>query len=135
MGTLTITELSERTGLASSALRFYEWKGLLRSVGREGGKRIFDDAVVQHIAVIDLLKIAGFTLAEAASIVGNDGRFASDWRDRAQRKNVELAAQQSQIERAKAMLQHYIECPAPNLDECPVHRAIVSEHAKRLPSR
>ncbi|MEV0335615.1 MerR family DNA-binding transcriptional regulator [Nocardia sp. NPDC050717] len=43
MGDLSISELRERTGLASSALRFYERKGLLRASGRVAGKRCYEE--------------------------------------------------------------------------------------------
>lgn len=135
VATITITELSERTGLASSALRFYERKGLLRSVGRKGGKRIFDESAVEQIAAIDLLKLAGFTLAEAASIADAEGQIAADWRERARRKHDELQALRNELKLAQASLQHYIDCPADRLDACPVHRAIVAEHAARLWAR
>src|SRR5262245_60674650 len=46
MGTLTIGELARRTGLATSALRFYEERGLLEPRGRQGGRRIYDETAV-----------------------------------------------------------------------------------------
>lgn len=128
---LTISQLSDRSGLASSALRFYERKGLLRSVGREGGMRVFEDSAVHHLAVIDLLKAAGFTLGEIASIAGSDGRITADWREHARAKREELTLLEDQIGRAKALLQHYIDCPAPKLEDCPTHQAIAAAHARR----
>lgn len=130
--TLTITELSQRTGLASSALRFYERKGLLRPVGRGGGKRLYHESAVRQVALIDLMKIAGFTLAEIEQMMVSDGTIVPDWRDHARIKQLDLAARKEEIERADAMLQHYIDCPADRLEDCPVHSAILEGHARRL---
>lgn len=132
MPTLTITELSQRTGLASSALRFYERKGLLRPAGRHGGKRVYDGSAVSQVALIDLLKIAGFTLAEIADMTRSDGTIVPEWRDHARAKQVDLEARKQEIERARAMLQHYIDCPADRLEHCPVHSAFLARHARRL---
>ena len=132
---MTITELGARTGLASSALRFYERKGLLRSSGRAGGMRIYDEAVVRQVALIDLLKIVGFTLGEIASVLDVNGRVSADWRDKAGVKISELEAQIAELRRARAVLRHTIDCPHPTLNECPVFNAGVAEHADRLATR
>ena len=132
---LTITELGSRTGLASSALRFYERKGLLRSSGRAGGMRVYDESAVTQVALIDLLKIVGFTLGEIAEVLDVRGRVAADWRDKARVKVGELEAQIAELRRARAVLRHTIDCPHPTLNECPVFNAGVAEHAARLASR
>ena len=132
---LTITELGARTGLASSALRFYERKGLLRSSGRAGGMRVYDEAAITQVALIDLLKIVGFTLGEIAEVLDVRGRVADDWRDKAQIKVRELEAQIAELRRARAILQHTINCPHPTLNECPVFSAGVAEHATKLAAR
>jgi DNA-binding transcriptional MerR regulator len=41
---MDITEVARRSGLPSSTLRFYEEKGLIRSIGRRGLHRLFDPA-------------------------------------------------------------------------------------------
>ena len=135
MGRVTITEVCERTNLASSALRFYERKGLIRPVGREGGKRIYDERCVEQIALIDLLKIAGFTLTEIASLIDTDGRVALGWRARAEAKHDELGAQLAEIELARALLEHTVECPHDSLHDCPVHQLAVTNHARTLATR
>ena len=129
---ITITELSRRTGLASSALRFYERKGLLRPVGRSGGRRIYDVSAIRLVAQIDLMKIAGFTLSEIAAMAHVDGSIVVNWRDHARTKRDELAARRAELEQAEAMLGHYIDCPADRLEDCPVHRAILDSHADRI---
>src|SRR5690606_30616554 len=61
---LDIAEVAQRSGFAPSALRFYEQRGLIRSAGRHGLRRIFDPEVLGRLALIDCARGAGFTLAQ-----------------------------------------------------------------------
>jgi DNA-binding transcriptional MerR regulator len=132
MESMTISELAERTGLAPSALRFYERCGLIDPIGRAGGKRVYDDRAVEQIALVDLLKISGFTLSEIGALIDPAGRVRPDWRDRAAEKRRQLEAQLSTTQVALTMIEHTLECPHPSLDECPVHRRIVRDHAASM---
>jgi len=132
MSPLTISELHRRTGKPSSALRFYEREDLLAPVGRQGGKRIYDEAAVAQVALIDLLQLAGFTLSEIRGLVSREGTFSPDWRDRAAAKIEELNARLAQIELARTILIHTVTCPHDGLHECPVFTQSVAEHAERL---
>ncbi|WP_052372122.1 MerR family transcriptional regulator [Amycolatopsis taiwanensis] len=132
MGELSISELRARTGLASSALRFYERKGLLRATGRAGGKRVYDEDTVEQIAFIDLLKQAGFTLSEIAALVGPNGRTAPDWRAVASEKLRELDDRVRRIQQAQKALRHVLDSPRDHLDDCPVHHRILRAHAAAL---
>lgn len=129
---LDISELSALTGLAPSALRFYERRGLIAPIGRAGGKRIYRAGTVQQVALIHLLKISGFTLPEIAELVDPDGHVSPDWRERARAKQEHLRRQLSDIERALTMLQHTIDCAHASLHECPIHQAVVRQHAETL---
>jgi DNA-binding transcriptional MerR regulator len=132
MDELSISELRARTGLASSALRFYERKGLLRATGRVGGKRTYDESAVEQVAFIDLLKLAGFTLSEIADFVDPTGRSAPDWRTMAGAKLRELDDHVQKIHQAQAALRHALACRHDRLDECPVHHRMLREHAEAL---
>lgn len=134
-GAITISELAAHTGVAPSALRFYERRGLLKPIGRAGGKRAYSPAAVVQVAVVDLLKQGGFTLAEIAEIVDADGRVAPDWRDAARAKLSELEEQIAFAERAKLLIEHTIACPHATPDECPVFIAFVAEHVRSLEER
>lgn len=132
MGELSISELRARTGLASSALRFYERKGLLQATGRVGGKRFYDESAVEQVAFIDLLKLAGFTLSEIAAFVGPNGRTAPNWRTLAVAKLRTLDDRVQEIRQAQAVLRHTLAAPDDRLDECPVHHRILRAHAEAL---
>ena len=130
-----ISEVRERTGVASSALRFYERKGLVSPTGRDGGGRVYGEEIIEQLALIDLLKLAGFTLAEIAAFAAPDGTVAQDWRQQAKAKLAELDERLEEIQRARTILDHAIKCPHPALDTCPVHQRIVKAHADALADR
>jgi DNA-binding transcriptional MerR regulator len=132
---LTISELAQRTGLAPSALRYYERCGLIAPIGRVGGKRVYDDRAAEQIALVDLLKISGFTLSEIAELIDPAGNVGADWRERAAAKRRELEAQLATTQLALTMIGHTLECPHRSLDECPVHRRIVQAHAGEMAAR
>ena len=132
MDELSISELRERTGLASSALRFYERKGLLRATGRAGGKRCYDESAVDQVALIDLLKLAGFTLSEIAALVGPTGRSAPNWRAMASAKLRQLDDRVQEIQLAQKALRHILESPHDRLDDCPTHHRILRAHGDAL---
>ncbi|GAA3019896.1 MerR family transcriptional regulator [Streptosporangium longisporum] len=63
---LDIAEVAERSGLAPSALRFYEKRGLVASSGRNGLRRTYRPDVLDRLALIACARGAGFTIAEIA---------------------------------------------------------------------
>jgi DNA-binding transcriptional MerR regulator len=116
---LDIAELGGRTGTAPSALRYYERLGLLAPTGRAGGRRKYASSAAERVALIRLCQDAGFTLAEIARLLRvNTGRKAV-WARFAQEKVDELEHRISEAQQAKALLEHALSCPAPNLFTCP----------------
>ena len=63
---MDISEVSRRSGVPPSTLRFYEEKGLIASSGRRGIRRTFDRGVLERLALIGLGAAAGFSLDEIA---------------------------------------------------------------------
>jgi MerR family redox-sensitive transcriptional activator SoxR len=61
---LTIGEVARRTGVAASALRFYESSGLIRAMRTDGNQRRYARATLRRIAFIQAGKAAGIPLAE-----------------------------------------------------------------------
>ena len=61
---LTIGMLSERSGVADSALRFYETKNLIASIRTAGNQRRFHPSMLRRIALIQVAQLVGFTLEE-----------------------------------------------------------------------
>jgi len=61
---LPIGRLAERTGLAVTAIRFYEEKGLIRSTRNAGGQRRFERSIIRRLSFIRIAQNLGFTLSE-----------------------------------------------------------------------
>ena len=75
---MDIGEVARRSGMSASALRFYEEKGLIASVGRQGLRRRFDLAVLDQLALIALGQAAGFSLEEIRSMFSPAGQPSID---------------------------------------------------------
>jgi MerR family redox-sensitive transcriptional activator SoxR len=69
MAELSIGEVAERCGIAASAIRYYEREGLIGKAGRRGGRRVFAEAVLDELALVELAKSAGFTVAEIKQLL------------------------------------------------------------------
>lgn len=121
---MDITEVTRRSGMPASTLRFYEEKGLIRSIGRHGLRRLFDPGVVERLALIALGRSAGFTLDEIARLFGPNGRPRID-RKMLAAKADELDATIRKLSAMRKSLRHAAACPAPSHMECPVFRRLL----------
>ena len=109
-GYLTIGELAERTGVATTALRYYDELGLVCPATRASGQRRYTASAVAEVGVILFLREVGFTLAEIASLQTESNRRS--WREIIDRKLVKLREQQHRLEVARTALEHARRCPA-----------------------
>src|ERR671916_3539917 len=103
-GLLAIGELARRTGVAPSALRYYERVGLLSPAGRAGGRRHYQPSSAERVALIRLCQDAGFTLAEIGRLLAAWGRGGRDWGRLAERKTAQLDARIADAQRAKKLI-------------------------------
>ena len=124
MADLDINEVAQRSGVPASALRFYEEKGLLSSVGRRGLRRLFDPDVLERLALISLGQSAGFSLDEIARMFAPDGRPRID-RQMLAGKAKQLDATIRKLTALRDGLNHAAVCPAPSHLECPTFRRLM----------
>lgn len=128
---LTIGELARRTGVATSALRYYEELGLLPAPPRVSGQRRYPESAVAVVAAIRLHSDAGFTLAEQQSMMmPADG--AADWRELAQRKLAELDERIARAQAARDAISHGLRCPRRDPGQRPDFRAVCPDFQARL---
>lgn len=123
MQLLDIAEVARRSRVPASALRFYEEKGLIASVGRRGQRRLFEPAVVERLALIALARSAGFSLDEIAETFPAE-RGAID-RARLSAKAEELEARIRRLAAIGEGLRHAARCPEPSHFECPSFRRLL----------
>lgn len=67
-GGLSIGQLADRTGLAVSAIRFYEEKGLVAPLRNAGGQRRYDRADIRRLSFVMISQQLGFSLSEIADL-------------------------------------------------------------------
>ena len=115
---MDISEVARKSGVAASALRYYERKGLIRSLASEGARRKFAPAVLDQLALIALGQAAGFSLDEIRVMFTPGGEPDID-RALLSSKADEL---ERMVKRFKAMiegLRHAAACPAASHADCP----------------
>jgi MerR family redox-sensitive transcriptional activator SoxR len=119
---LTIGELAGRTGIAPSALRFYETVGLVSSHRTDGNQRRYERATIRRIAFIQAGKAAGIPLAqiEAALSTLPQGRAPTrrDWERLSQRWRGELDRRIATLAALRDRLTTCIGCGCLSLDTC-----------------
>jgi MerR family transcriptional regulator, redox-sensitive transcriptional activator SoxR len=121
-GLLTIAEVSRRSGVAASALRFYEERGLIRSERAGSGHRRYPRAVLRRIAFIVFAQKMGLTLdevgAELARLPENRVPERSDWAKLSDSWTRRIDERISELQRLRAGLTECIGCGCLSLDRC-----------------
>jgi DNA-binding transcriptional MerR regulator len=127
---LSIGELAERSGVATTALRYYDELGLVRPVTRASGHRRYAESAVAEVGAIRFFREVGFSLAEIISFL-----TARDWPSRQElieRKLAELTEQQHRIEVAREALAHGQRCPARDPMRCSRFWSIIDGQLRGL---
>jgi DNA-binding transcriptional MerR regulator len=124
---MDIAQLAKRTGIAASALRYYEKAGLISSVGREGLRRTFAPNVLDQLALIALGQAAGLSLGEIRSMLSPRGPNI----DRAllSAKADEIDASIVHLRAVSRGLRHAAACPAPSHAQCPTFQKLLKAAA------
>ena len=117
MKEMNIGEVSRRSGLPASTLRYYEETGLICSTGRRGLTRVFRADVLQRLSLIALGQSAAFSLDEIAAMLDADGQPAID-HQRLTDKADELDRTIERLSTVRDELRRAAACPAPRHIEC-----------------
>lgn len=121
MDGITIGEVSRLTGVAQSAIRYYESLGLLPPPPRAGGWRRFPPAVVTRIQVVKTARGLGFTLEDIRVLLCDfapEQRPSVRWQSIAEEK---LPVVDEMIRRARGMkhlLEQGLQCRCQAIEEC-----------------
>ncbi|WP_370933852.1 MerR family transcriptional regulator [Amycolatopsis sp. cg13] len=127
--TLSIGELAERTGVPTSALRYYDELGLVRPAEREAGRRRYAESAVKDVGVLLFFQEIGFTLSEIGRFLTGEQTGRQGMIDA---KLAELTEQQRRIEIAREALEHGRQCPASDPLKCPRFWSIIEERQRGL---
>ncbi|TCP05929.1 redox-sensitive transcriptional activator SoxR [Caldimonas thermodepolymerans] len=121
---LTVGEVAARSGVAPSALRFYEDKGLIRSHRSAGNQRRYPREVLRRVAVIKVAQRLGIPLATIAEVLHGLPEHrtptAADWRRLSAQWKRELDARIDCLTKLRDQLDQCIGCGCLSLRECPL---------------
>jgi DNA-binding transcriptional MerR regulator len=134
-GLMPIGALADRTGVATSALRYYERIGLLAPAERAGGRRHYAASSAERVALIRLYQNAGFTLAEIGRLLATGTSDRRGFGHLAERKIAELDARIADVQRAKKLINHALQCPHSDLLTCPRFRSALQAQLARPGSK
>ena len=133
---LTIGEVAKRSGVAASALRFYEERGLISSERAGGGHRRYARPVLRRIAFIVFAQRIGLTLeeigAELAKLPPSRAPTRRDWSRLSRQWRSRIDERIAELERLRLGLTECIGCGCLSLDRCKL--ANPDDRAARLGS-
>jgi MerR family redox-sensitive transcriptional activator SoxR len=119
---LTIGEISRRSGVAASALRFYEERGLITSEREGAGHRRYPRPVLRRIAFIVFAQRIGLTLEEIgnelAKLPPHRAPTRSDWSRLSQAWTSRIDGRIAELQRLRAGLTECIGCGCLSLERC-----------------
>lgn len=122
---ISIGQLSRRTGVAVSAIRFYEEQGLLRSERTAGGQRRFLRSDIRRVSFILIAQQLGFSLARIGQALSRlpmaRTPTPADWRALSEEFGAELDQRIAALTRMRDTLDSCIGCGCLSLDKCALY--------------
>ncbi|MEL7099097.1 MAG: redox-sensitive transcriptional activator SoxR [Pseudomonadota bacterium] len=119
---LSIGDVAARTGLAVSAIRFYEEQGLVRPWRDAGGRRRFDPSDIRRLSVVMAAQRFGFTLPQIAEQMAHLPKTRApnkaDWTRMATEFRTALDARITAMQRLRDTLDGCIGCGCLSLEAC-----------------
>jgi MerR family redox-sensitive transcriptional activator SoxR len=120
--TLTVGQLAERSGVSTSAIRFYESRGLISSQRTSGNQRRYAQSTLRRVAFVRTAQRVGLSLEEIgealATLPGNRTPTKSDWHRLSRTWRPRLDEQIRRIELLRERLDGCIGCGCLSLRSC-----------------
>jgi DNA-binding transcriptional MerR regulator len=115
----TIGQIARRAGVATSTVRYYERRGLLRPDARQSGQRRYRTDTLRLLVFIGMLQDAGLSLDDIGGIL--NAVSVDEWKDIAQRRLESLDADIARLENARSYLKGALLCRFDHpLTECKI---------------
>ena len=119
---LTVGELAKRSGVAVSALHFYEAKGLIRSMRSPGNQRRYPRETLRRVSVIKVAQRVGVPLADIRealkALPQNRAPSAAEWRRLSSKWKAELDERITKLTRLRDQLDQCIGCGCLSIANC-----------------
>ncbi len=121
---MTVGELAERSGVAVSAIHFYERKGLISGWRTRGNQRRYERATLRRLAIVKVAQMLGIPLAEIgarlAALPADRTPNKADWARLAAEWRAELDGRIEQLARLRDRLDGCIGCGCLSVEACPL---------------
>jgi DNA-binding transcriptional MerR regulator len=129
---LTVGQVATRLGLRTSAVHFYERRGLLPAVARVGGQRRYTDEHLRRLALLRLCQDAGLSLDEISVLLTAD---AAVWQKLVRARITQLDTDIARLQRARGYLAGSLRCPADHpAADCPYVQREIDNRLTTAPS-
>jgi len=119
---LSISEISARSGVAASALRFYESIGLIQSSRHGSSRRYYPRSILRRIAFIVFAQRIGYSLEEIAeqlpACATGKAPTKSDWKRVSRDWKIRVTQRIEELQRLNMDLDHCIGCGCLSLENC-----------------
>ena len=129
MKSLSIGEIARKTGIRTSALRYYEEAGVLPLPERNNGRRLYDADAIKRVNVLRFAQQAGFTLDEIKVLFhgfGSTTPLSARWQKLAREKLVELDTLVERIQSMRRALEIGLKCGCVRIEDCSLSPADIT---------
>lgn len=130
MQEIDIGQVVRQSGVAASTLRYYETRGLIRPVGRNGLRRVYAASVMQRLSLIALGRAAGFSLEEIGAMLG-DGATPDIDRPQLLHKADQLERRIARLQALRDGLRHAARCRHDDHLHCPTFQRLMRAALRR----
>lgn len=120
-GPMTIGQLSKRSGVPASTIRYWERVGVMPEPMRRSGQRRYPEESLQRLAVLRLAQMCGFRLEEMRLLVQGfraDVAPPSGWRELARKKEAEIDQQVARLVAMRRVVGRVRRCKCLDWTEC-----------------
>lgn len=130
---MSIGQVAEAVGVATTALRYYEREGILPPTNRsKAGYRLYDETAVRRLRFIRSAQAVGFTLDDIRSLLQVDGRSScKEVQGLIERRLAEVEAKMADLKRVRAALTDALARCRRSGKGCPVLADLRSSRARR----
>jgi MerR family redox-sensitive transcriptional activator SoxR len=121
MNTLSIGQVARKTGIRTSALRYYEEAGILPVPDRVNGRRTYDADTIRRVDVLRFAQQAGFTLDEIKTLFHGFGAttpLSTRWQKLAKAKLIELDELAARVQSMRRALEIGLKCGCVRIEDC-----------------
>lgn len=118
---MKIGDVSEKTGIPSSTIRYYEQIGLIDRPARVSGRRVFDSSALFDLKFVKLSQSAGFTIDETKSLLryyAEDPSPSGMWKPLAETKQASIQKKIEALNQMGKVLSALLSCKCATLTEC-----------------